>query len=207
MQRASPGASEVEDALARVLARPEFAPTEPSRLAAWMGRLLEELGRAYGSLLERLSLADPGGSLLAWGLRVLLVIAAGLLVLHLVNSLAGVQPRRHRVRPLASAVGAGGEQEGWRGAARRAAAEGRFREAVLALYQALLQRLQEQGLVRYHPAKTPGDYRREMRPHPARASTLEHFLRTFEPVAFGAQEPDREVFERLEVLARETAGE
>jgi hypothetical protein len=207
MQEAAPGAHEVEEALARVLSRPEFAPAEPSRFLAWLDGLLQEVLRAFASLLDRLNLAPAGGTLFAWGIRVLLVITAGLLVLHLVTSLAGVRPRPRAGGPVRSTLRGDGEPEGWRAVAQRAAAAGRFREAVLALYQALLERLQEQGLLRYHPAKTPGDYRREIRPHLDRAGNLERFLRIFESVAFGAREPDLETFERLESLARETAGE
>ena len=209
MQSAAPAATEVQDALTTVLARPEFSPAAPTGLSAWLGRIRDALSDAFWSLMQRLRLDEIGGELLVPVLWTFLGLTALLLVAHVVFSLAGF--RRGRSGPGAPASAAAravpGAAADWTAEAERAAEAGRFRDAVLALYQALLERLQQQGLIRRDPAKTPGDYRRELRPHPRPARGLERFLQHFEPVAFGGREPDRGAFERVRALALEAAGE
>jgi hypothetical protein len=209
MQAAAPTAAEVREALTRVLTRPEFADAPATGLAAWLARMREALRAAYMSLLERLNLLDAGSDLLLRVLWFWLAVTALLLVAHVVTSLAGVRRGRERTSPRARSRGAAvrGGPVDWLAAAERAAEEGRFRDAVLAVYQALLERLQRQGLIRYDAAKTPGDYRRELRGNPQPARGLERFLQHFEPVAFGGREPDRAAFDRLRTLGREAVGE
>ena len=91
----------------------------------------------------------------------------------------------------------------WEARARRAAAEERWRDAAMALYQALLHRLDERGAVRYDAAKTPGEYRRESRRDVGAARMLEGFLRVWEPVAFGGRGADETVYSGLRELAAE----
>jgi hypothetical protein len=85
----------------------------------------------------------------------------------------------------------------WESAAAAAAAAGRWREASLALYQVLLHRLDAVGAVRYDAAKTPGDYRRELRRDRGALGVLDAFLGPFEPIAFGGRPADAVIFERL----------
>jgi hypothetical protein len=82
-------------------------------------------------------------------------------------------------------------------------AEGRLREASLALYNALVLRLDARGAVRFDPAKTPGDYRREVRANPAVARPFAAFVRGFEPVVFGGRALDPDGYERLRAAAGE----
>jgi hypothetical protein len=60
-------------------------------------------------------------------------------------------------------------------------------------------------VVRFDPAKTPGDYRREARKHPAVGPGLGGFLRHFEPVAFGGRPVDGARYERLRAAAEAAA--
>lgn len=208
MQGPGPTATEVQEALTKVLARPEFAPIPESGLAALLGRIRAAVAAAFASILERLHLVDIGSELFLPVLWFFLAGTALLLVAHIVSALADVRRGRGVRTPAAEAGTAapGRAATDWATAAERAAEAGRFRDAVLALYQALLDRLQRQGLIRRDPAKTPGDYRRELRPHPARAHALERFLQHFEPVAFGGREPDRTAFDRIRTLG-EAVGE
>lgn len=89
----------------------------------------------------------------------------------------------------------------WERRARAAAVDGRWRDAAMALYQAVLHRLADQGHLRLEPSKTPGDYRREVRGGPAVVGRMATFIRTFETVAFGAAEPDEEAYRSLEARA------
>lgn len=89
----------------------------------------------------------------------------------------------------------------WERRARAAAAGGRWRDAAMALYQAVLHRLADGGHVRLEPSKTPGDYRREVRGDPAVVGRMATFIGAFEAVAFGAGEPDEEAYRTLEARA------
>jgi hypothetical protein len=134
-----------------------------------------------------------------------LAVAAVALLAHLVWT--AVQAAR-RAEPETAGAAAGKTARAkprtaadWEAEAARLAAEGRLREASAALYQALLLRLDGRGAVRFDPSKTPGDYRREARPHPDAAQALGAFLRLFEPVAFGGRGLDAEGWERMRVAA------
>src|SRR5215218_10186519 len=97
MQAAAPTAPEVHEALARVLARPEFTTPSSTGLSAWLTRVREDLAAAFWSLMERLHLTDVGGGLFVWVLWFWLAVTALLLVAHIVSSLAGIH--RGRLRP------------------------------------------------------------------------------------------------------------
>ena len=207
----SPGFTEeqVGGALERILARPEFQPPEPGRLASWFREVREAFLSLLRSLFEKLEIGEWGDLAFTWVFRVCLVLVATLLVVHLVRVMRGV----HRGRLRASVALSPGDPQGgestvdWAAAAEMAAREGRFRDAVLALYQALLERLHRKGLVRYDDAKTPGDYRREIRADRGLARAFDGFLSLFEPIAFGGRESDLRTFERLHGMAREMAGD
>jgi hypothetical protein len=205
-----PTGPEVAGALERVYARPEFQPrppgvTEPIRAAiarawAWVRGLLDGLPGFGGDseLLERL-------------LVIVLVVAAAAIVAYLLHQtlagLAGGGARASGNGPDDSEPGARSlPAAGWEALAARLAADSRHREAALALYQALLLRLEHRGALRYDAAKTPGDYLREARAHP-QGRRLATFLRAFEPVAFGGRPIDHEGYARLRaVLDTEGAG-
>jgi hypothetical protein len=200
-----PTPAEVERALAEVYARPEFQPPAPSPIREWLGRLW----RSFLEILDRLfpDLPRHGESALGWVFIAVLVLTAVAILAHLANAYYGVwRGRERRSTALAAGPAAGrGPRSAaeWEAEARRAAAEGRLREAALALYQALLLRLDARGAVRYDPAKTPGDYRREALGHAEASRLLEGFLRGFEPVAFGRRTLDAAGYERLRRMVAE----
>ena len=95
----------------------------------------------------------------------------------------------------------GGTRDPWT-TAQELAGRGEFTLAAHALYLALLDALARREEVRLHPAKTIGDYLRELR---ARSSTLlppvRDFARSYELVAYGFRECDAERYQRLHALA------
>lgn len=205
MQTAPPTAAEVAEALERVYARPELQPPEPGmldpvreawrRLWSWIGSLFE----SFGGLR-----ADT--PFLYWTILALLAVAgASIVVYFLYQTLSRLgDPSFGRGAEGRGDPGPGARARTapeWDALAARMAGEGRFREAALALYQGLLLRLEADGALRYDAAKTPGDYRREARPHP-RGPVLAGFLRHFEPVAFGGRAMGADGYERLRAAAR-----
>jgi hypothetical protein len=207
MQIALPAEPQVRTALERVYARPELAPRPPGPL--------DGIGRWFRGVLARIAeWFDSFGALrgaspfLYWlVLWVLIAVGVAIVVYLVTNTLSrldaggGDAPRS---RGAGEAIDARARTAAeWEEEARRAAAAGRFREAAVALYQALLLRLEAAGALRYDPAKTPGDYRRETRRAPQAAGALTAFLRGFEPVVFGGRTLDAAGYERLRGAAGE----
>jgi hypothetical protein len=205
-----PSAARVEQALAEVYARPEFSVTEVETI--W-DRINAFLGRVWTAIWDFIGagrLMEAGGPAFERILMAALVAVALAILFHLIyTAVQGVQPGDRRARGAAAGGGAGTRPRTaaeWDAAARDAAARGRYREAALALYQALLLRMDARGAVRYDPAKTPGDYRREAQRRPEDARTLGTFLRGFEPVAFGGRVLDGDGYVRLRDAAGGGAG-
>ena len=198
-------AAAVEKALAGVLARPEFTGRRTRGLLDRLYDLLAPVREWLAGLVERVHLPGAGRLLGVLVGGALVLLAAGLLV-HLVRVALGLRGGQHAPPRRAARPGAASAPADWGALAESAAAAGRFREAVLALYQLLLARLQSRGLVRYDAAKTPGEYRRELGRDPSAGRAYERFLFGFEPVAFGSRSMDRPEFERLRALVEEVAG-
>ncbi|HEY0153491.1 MAG TPA: DUF4129 domain-containing protein [Longimicrobium sp.] len=201
-----PSAQEVDRALREVYAQPEFvAHKKPPGL---MDLIREQIGRAFAWIINRLSgiaAVENAGPVVFYIMVALLAAAAIGLLAHLFYT-SGIAFTRER--------GAGPADDGeslrgprtaadWEGAARRAASEGRLRDASLALYNALVLRLDARGALRFDPAKTPGDYRREVRANPEVARPFAAFVRGFEPVVFGGRALDPDGYERLRAAAGE----
>jgi hypothetical protein len=202
----SPGPAEVEQALAEVFARPEFAQAPPSLLQ----RALSAAGAFVRDLFARfrpdVSLSPEAARTLFYAVLAVLIAAGVFLLFHLLRDAIDAWRARDRSGPVRTRRGPERalREDDWEARADAAAREGRWRDAALALYQVLLIRLEEHGALRRDASKTPGDYRRELRADPAAAGVLRAFLRRFEPVAFGGRAIDAAEFERLRSLASGT---
>lgn len=87
-------------------------------------------------------------------------------------------------------------------AARRAAGAGNHTAAAHLLYRALLVRLAGSERLRLHPAKTSGDYARELRSRKSDAAMpFREFSRTYERAVYGSADVDVNMWERLHSLA------
>lgn len=195
----------MDRAVAAVFGRPEFTAPALSGPLARLAEWYQQLRAAAGEWLARLFEIGGSGTLLFWIFVAWLALTAVVLGVYVARS--AQRQWRARERGVATASGEGvpglaGAAE-WEARARRAAAEERWRDAALALYQALLHRLDERGAVRYDAAKTPGEYRRESRRDLSAARMLDGFLRVWEPVAFGGRGADATVYSGLRELAAE----
>jgi hypothetical protein len=205
VQSRLPTAAEVERAVATVYTRPEFSHAESpwAPVWRWVARQLAHV-ETWIRQLRQMEHTNP---VLFWIIVGWLVLAGVAILVHL--AWTAVQSARSADRVVAEKADARRGRPktvvDWEEEARRAAAEGRLREAALALYQALVLRLDARGAVRFDPSKTPGDYRREARAHPEAAKALGSFLRGYEPVAFGGRAIDAAGYERLRVTADEAA--
>lgn len=186
-----------------MLARPEYQAPEPSPLIEWLGRAFGWTGRQLRRLLDRL-LPDIDTTAAGWALFGEIVLFIGAIVGALLLAwlvILGLRAWRGRVR--ASKKPAPGEAapataRDWEVAARDAAAAGDWRAAAAASYQAVVYRLAEAGALSLDSAKTPGDYRREVRRgRHELAPALEAFVRAFEQVAYGRSAADHAAYVRL----------
>ena len=201
MQALSPDT--VDAALARVLARPEFAERSPPALL----QLISDLAAAFRAWIASLLagwMPEEWYPAFTWLVIGLLCALAGWALYALVTALIGSPRAQASAAPsIPQAVVRGEDAAWWESAARAAAAAGQFRDAAVALYLATVLRLEERGVLRYHPGKTPGDYRSEVRSHPDSRRPFENFIRQFLPVAFGARAPDAASFRALSASAAE----
>lgn len=201
-----PTSAEIEHALAAVYARPEFAAPSSSPLArligdvwGWMRRLLAELFQAVRT--------ESGFA--NWLMLGALVVVTVWIALHLVRHTRNARHTRSHAWPSPAStapLAQPSHAESWERAAAAAAAAQRWREAALALYQTVVLGLAEGGALHYDAAKTPGDYRREIRREQRAAAAFDAFLRIFEPIAYGRRETGPADFEGLRAAAAEVAG-
>lgn len=199
MQRRLPGAPEVQRALDEVYARPEFAERTLPGPLQWLSDRWAEVKAWFRELFGGFLDLEGTAPVFFWLMVGALALGALLIMGHFVVAAQGSwrgRERRARAEGAGAAAGPRGATD-WEAEARRAAAEGRLRDAALALYQALLLRLDARGAVRYDASKTPGDYRAEARARPDAARVLDDFLRGFEPVAFGGRPLDASGYEAL----------
>lgn len=201
-----PSAASVQDAVARVYARPEFQERH-----GWQEWLLARAARVFAWISEHLGFlsalrhTSPVVFYLIIGWLAAALVA---LVAHIVWTALQVARRGEGGTVSAGKAPGPGKPRAaadWEAEAARLAGEGKLREAAAALYQALLLRLDALGAVRWDASKTPGDYRREARKDPEAARALGGFLRLFEPVAFGGRDLDADGWERLKSAAAQGA--
>jgi hypothetical protein len=193
----------VAEALERVYARPELGPPPPGLLdpvREWIDRVLRAVGRLFSRVFDIQGDSPWLHWLVVTLLAVLGVVIIGFLLHQTLSRLGADSPRRGNAEASIARGARARSAPEWDALAARLAGEGRYREATLALYQALLLRMEAAGALRYDPAKTPGDYRREVRPHP-QGPVLGAFLRGFEPVAFGGRTLEADGYDRLRAAA------
>lgn len=156
---------------------------------AWLRRLFSRLDASLGDSAQ-----------LFWWIVAILALT---LFAGLVRSAWLRRMRRGATTPAPAAGRAAGRAVDPWTAAQALAADGNYTEAAHALYRALLEGIARRETLRLHPAKTVGDYARELR---ARSSTrlpiYRDFARTYETVVYGLGWCDRERYERLRALAQ-----
>lgn len=208
IQQALPDAAELDRAVRAVLARPEFAERELPSLLQWLVDLYTAARRAVWRMIADLDGLSESAPVFFWILVGWLAISLVALLVHLGITAAQAWRARDRSHGPTEAGDVSGEREArpvtdWEARAEEEAAEGRLREAALALYRAVLLRLHEREALSYDPCKTPGDYRRETAGDADARGVLHSFLRRFEPIAFGGRSVTLEAYEGLAMAARE----
>jgi hypothetical protein len=171
-----PGDAEIQDHLAKILARPEFAH-EPRE--SWLGRMLASFFRWLGGLHQT-------APFLYW---VLLLGCLGLLALLVGHILWTVW----RVLFVGPAPAKGDEtrarqerfSQAYREEARRCAERGDFTEAIRFLFLALVFRFDESGRVLFQRAFTNREYLALFAERPQVRAQLEVFVDTLDDHWYG----------------------
>ena len=126
---------------------------------------------------------------------VVILVHAGWVLLHTIR--AGPRPEALPDRSV------GRRDRSWyRREADRLAQEGRFVEAIQADFLALVLALDAEGLLRFHPGKTPGEYTRESRLAPGARQEFQALVQTLYGFAFARRPCGRDDFERWRAAAR-----
>ncbi|MEJ2216738.1 MAG: DUF4129 domain-containing protein [Gemmatimonadota bacterium] len=211
LQAVPPGAgpitaARVHAALARILARPEYAPAQPPLLYRWLRAASHWVWALLSGVVHWLFPdvhLDPS----TWSTLARVVSTVGMLlglaliVYLLWLAVQALRRRRRRRRSEEAAPAAPPSAEDWEALARAAATREDWRAAAMALYQAVLLRLSGAGVLTLDGAKTPGDYRRDLGHDGTLAARFDAFLRGFERVAYGAASPGPDHYGRLTASA------
>lgn len=158
------------------------------RVFAWIGRLLtDELHYVANSPVAK------------WTLLILLIAIIIGLVMHML--LARVGDGDHLAQRTRGAGRGVGSADPW-AAAQRLAAAGNYTDAAHELYRALILSVARREQLRVDPAKTTGDYLRDLRRRSsALVAPFRDFARTYEVVVYGLGVCDQPRYERLLALA------
>lgn len=183
------GAPDLRDTIAAMFRQPAY--DRELRETVWR-RIADAIARGWNWLGEHLR-DDP---VTTWTLFALIAL--------LIAAVIGRHIWLERIRRGSDmgriGTGAAGS-DGW-AEAHRLAAAGAYTEAAHALYRALIHQLARRGDVRAHPAKTVGDYAREMRRRAgAPLARYRDFARDYETVVYRLGSCDAEHWERLRLAA------
>lgn len=196
----TPGDS-IRLAIERVFARDEFQWREPSGPLAWLRRQWAALVR----WLEQLQSDQPTLFLV---LVVALAVTAVAILVHLgvlafrvVTAREGPPAERHADVAMPPNPDAMTQQ------AETLAGDGRYREAVIMLFQATLVRLDAQRAIRFHPSKTPAEYVIEASLRPTGRSALAGMVDRLYHYLFGDAPCHEDEWRAFRSLAEEVPGD
>jgi hypothetical protein len=172
---------QAREAAREELSRREYDAAQPPLLLRLIGRLLRELGE----LLDRLTLAAPGGPLAA---VLLLALVAAVVALVLVR----IGPLRRSARSAQLFAGSPVlSADGHRALADDAAAAGRYADAVRERLRAIVRELEARGVLDPRPGRTAGEVSREVGAAvPALADDLRRATTVFDEVWYGGRRAD-----------------
>ena len=166
-----------------VFASPEYDWVEAEHPFGWIQRAWFGLV----DFLERLRASDPlvfrvGLALLILALVAILVHAAWVMLSTMRHAVSAGERAGERARTAERRDARWFERE-----ADRLASAGRYVEALQLAFTALALRLEEQGAVRYHPARTPREYAREAQLEPGDRRRLQALVASLYRHAFGGE--------------------
>lgn len=191
---------EERDTMKQVLAGREFSNLQP---ATDTDTALEKLGNWLNRLLARF---DKLRARSAWVGRTLVWGFFGVIAVGLAWGLLRVE-RRWRIRLVPASAGlvpeavSARDWQLWLADARKAAADGQWREAIHCVYWAAIARLESKRLWPADRARTPREYLALVAPDDPRQSGLASLTSSFERTWYGGREASESDYRRAETLA------
>jgi hypothetical protein len=185
-----PAPERLRSELGRILAQPEYQQASVPWLAELIRRFLEWWLRDWGPGWSALHEAWP---VLYWAIVAILCVALVALLYHIVMTIGMAFTDRPRTRSKAQVMRFASPDE-LRHRALSLAADGRYGEAVRALYEALIRLLDLQGVLRYDSARTNWEYLEALGKAPALAAEIRPLTLRLDGVLYGGATADEAEF-------------
>lgn len=153
-----PTPDEVAERMRQVFSRPEFRRTKSlwERFIDWLNDHLPSSSGGSGS-----SWGGAIGALIGWTVLVLLVVAAIVLIVHVVRT-RSPRARARRAEQVQLDVEEHRSAGEWASDAEQCEREGRWKDAVRARYRELVERLVEAGVADPFAGRTTGELRADV---------------------------------------------
>jgi hypothetical protein len=201
-----PEGPEVRGALEDILSSGEYDTSRPgaSQISVW-----EWILRQIRKLLSSLAGLGQASPLLFWLILASCLVILAAIFAHGAYVLVGAL-RAARARTALTPEGAAvrfDDPQALLERARKAAAEGRYTEAVRLCHRAALLGMDRRGLVRFHESFTCGDYRRQLRGHTRERASFDALARVYEPAYFGKVPVGKAEFAECARVSGALAGE
>jgi hypothetical protein len=178
----APSSQQARAQLASILKRREFRfVRSPSWWDLMWARVWRWIGRQLEKLMGRLHLKPAVSNVFSW---ILLGVAFLLLAWMLWRNLRRASRGMMRLG-LQAPVSTAWTWKQWAEAARAAAAEQHYRDAVHCCYWAAVFRLEQMGVWRHDDSRTPREYLRLLPQDSEHRSTMASLTRSFEMVWYG----------------------
>lgn len=192
------GSDSLRAVIDSVFADPVYDWAERPALLGWLARVWDWLTQSMRDLRD----ANPE---LYRVFVVFLIIALGIIVLHTFWVFLQTARRASAPEEAGESIrSAAPRTAAWyRDQAEEFAEAGQYREAMLAAFHALVLDLDRQGVVTYHPSKTPAEYARDRRLAPGDRSRFDRLVTTLYGCAFGPERCGLEEFHHWQAQAGE----
>ncbi len=195
--------------VARVLADPAYAsaprttgqkPQESLWQIVWNWLVDHVLRPLFHPVAHAFASSRGVATVAGFVLVALALCGLGYVVFRLLLAFVNAPNAKRAMRPgAATSLDAERSARDWRALARAAAARGDFAQAIAALFGAALAELDEQTLVAYDAARTPGEYRRLVRRARARAEApFDELTERFVRALYAPEAPERAEYEAAE---------
>ncbi|MEN6344211.1 MAG: DUF4129 domain-containing protein [Armatimonadia bacterium] len=190
---ARPPVAKLREELARILAQREYQQAEAPWLRKLLQRIVEWLSDLFGAWSPQVHALKEAWPALYWVIVFLLVAVLALLLYHIALTLrmAFAGPRRRQEAPVSVRQVS---PDALRARAESMAKQGRYLEAIRALLEALMRRLDRLEVTPYDPSRTNWELLEALAAAPVIAREFEPLARRLDLVLYGGAVADAETF-------------
>jgi hypothetical protein len=188
-----PPVTKLREELARILAQREYQQAEAPWLRKLLQRIAQWITEAFSNWAPQVHALEEAWPALYWVIVFLLVAVLALLLYHIALTLrmAFAGPRRRQETPVSVRQVS---PEVLRTRAEAMARQGRYLEAIRALLEALMRRLDRLEVAPYDPSRTNWEFLDALAAAPVIAREFEPLARRLDGVLYGGAVADAETF-------------